>query len=386
MANEEHLAILRQGVEAWNAWRTQVDVGPDLTCADLRRAELRGVNLRGAKLTKATLLSADLRGATLDHAHLDWANLLWANLNRASLRFADLEIAYLYRANLHCVDLFRANLREANLAGADLRSANLARANLFRSNLFAVNFRRANLDAADLRETDLQNAILMRTSLVNTDFTGSYVYGISAWNLDLSKTIQNNMVISNPNDPEITVDNLEVAQFIYLLLHNEKIRDVIDTITSKTVLILGRFSEERKPVLDALREVLRGRDLLPIVFDSSIPASRDVTETVKILAGLARFVVADVTDATEVRVELHHIVRDYPSLPVQPILLHGREEFVSLSGNLVKFPGVLPTFEYESQDHLLANLDQGVIEPVEVKVRALEGQRKAIEAELAKSS
>src|SRR5215207_2029801 len=33
-------------------------------------------------------------------------------------------------------------------------------------------------------------------------------------------------------EPEITVDNIEVAQFVYLLLHNEKIRDVIDTITS----------------------------------------------------------------------------------------------------------------------------------------------------------
>jgi hypothetical protein len=28
----------------------------------------------------------------------------------------------------------------------------------------------------------------------------------------------------------VTVDNIEVAQFVYLLLHNEKIRDVIDTV------------------------------------------------------------------------------------------------------------------------------------------------------------
>ena len=36
------------------------------------------------------------------------------------------------------------------------------------------------------------------------------------------------------------------------MLHNQKIRDVIDTITSKAVLILGRFTDERKAVLDAL--------------------------------------------------------------------------------------------------------------------------------------
>ena len=59
----------------------------------------------------------------------------------------------------------------------------------------------------------------------------------------------------------------QVAQFIYLLLHNDKIRQVIDTITSKAVLILGCFTDERKAVLDALREELRKFENLPILFD-----------------------------------------------------------------------------------------------------------------------
>jgi hypothetical protein len=45
---------------------------------------------------------------------------------------------------------------------------------------------------------------------------------------------ERDLVITQLNEPEITVNNIEVAQFIYLLLHNEKIRAVIDTITSKT--------------------------------------------------------------------------------------------------------------------------------------------------------
>ncbi len=184
------------------------------------------------------------------------------------------------------------------------------------------------------------------------------------------------------DEPEVTVDNLEVAQFIYLLLKNERIRHVIDTITSKVVLILGRFSEERKPVLDAVREALRDRDLLPIVFDFSVPTSRNVTETVKVLAGLARFVVADVTDATEVRAELHNIIPAFPSLPIRPILLCSRVEFVSL-GHLAEFPWVLPTFEYEGHEHLLANLER-VIEPAVAYVRALEERRRAITQELPK--
>jgi hypothetical protein len=39
MANEEHLAILRQGVRAWNEWhKNQPSYGLDLTGADLEGA------------------------------------------------------------------------------------------------------------------------------------------------------------------------------------------------------------------------------------------------------------------------------------------------------------------------------------------------------------
>src|SRR5215471_5162444 len=97
-------------------------------------------------------------------------------------------------------------------------------------------------------------------TLRGADLTGCRIYGVSAWGLNLEGAKQQSLIITklaeNEPEPEITVDNLEVAQFIYLLLHNEKIRDVIDTITSKVVLILGRFTPERKAILDAIRDEL----------------------------------------------------------------------------------------------------------------------------------
>jgi hypothetical protein len=98
-----------------------------------------------------------------------------------------------------------------------------------------------------------------------------------------------------------------------------------------------------------------------------------VTETIKVLAGLARFVIADITDATEVRVELHNIVRDFPSLAVQPLVQRGQPVFVSMS-HLAKFPWVLPTAEYDSQEDLLANLEKSVVSPAEAKVQELRDQ------------
>ena len=49
MANEEHVARLKQGVDAWNAWRRETpDARPDLHGADLRGAHLMLANLSGA--------------------------------------------------------------------------------------------------------------------------------------------------------------------------------------------------------------------------------------------------------------------------------------------------------------------------------------------------
>ena len=110
-------------------------------------------------------------------------------------------------------------------------------------------------------------AAVLKTNLEKAVLTGCHVYGISAWNVKLSEdTKQQELVITTPYEPEVTVNNLEVAQFIYLLLHNEKLQRVIDTVTSKVVLILSCFSPQRKEVLDALRDELRKRDYVPVLF------------------------------------------------------------------------------------------------------------------------
>jgi len=158
--------------------------------------------------------------------------------------------------------------------------------------------------AADLSEANLTSAILVDTNLENANISGCFIYGISAWNVSLKNTAQANLIVTCPDDPTITVDNLEVAQFIYLLLNNNKIRNVIDTITSKVVLILGRFTPERKAVLDALRDELRKQNYTPVLFDFEKPSSRNITETVRTLAHFSRFILADITDPSSIPQEL----------------------------------------------------------------------------------
>jgi hypothetical protein len=79
MANEEHLAILKQGVEAWNQWRKEnPDMRPDLRGANLSGALLSGADLNEATLSEAILLMADLSEANLSGANVEGAIVQWS--------------------------------------------------------------------------------------------------------------------------------------------------------------------------------------------------------------------------------------------------------------------------------------------------------------------
>ena len=386
MPDEEHLKILKQGVEQWNKWRLENAITPDLSGANLigvdligtdlidaylSFADLTGANLTGAKLIDANLIGANLSGAYLRGAYLSGVNLIGAYLSGANLSGANLSGAYLGGAYLSGANLSDANLSGANLIGANLTGANLTGANLSGAYLSRANLSGANLTSADLTEADLSRTGLVETDFTNATITGCRTYGASAWNVTLAGTVQHNLVITKEGEPVVTVDGLEVGQFIYLILNNTKIRNVIDTITSKGVLILGRFSDpQRKSVLDGLREGLRNFDLLPIVFDFDRPTDKDHTETVQTLAGMSMFVIADLTSPKSTPLELETTVKQFkiPYIPIIDISVDPRP-FAMLVDSQKPFHWVLPTLKYESKEHLLdgENLKTHIIEPAFAK-------------------
>lgn len=370
MANQEHLDILKQGVDVWNLWRQQhydviaafdrISSSDGFSRADLSGANFLNTNFDWSDLSRSNLTKADLSYAGLIRTNLQEANLTEADLTNATANGAFLEKAILKNAVLRKVNFSRADLCGADLCGADLTEAIFYEANLSSTKLNGANLERASLTKAILDGTDLTGANLSNCS----------VYGVSAWNVKLTDAIQRDMVITLPFEPTITVDSLEVAQFIYLLLNNKKIREVIDTITSKVVLILGRFTEERKQVLDALREELHRRNYSPVLFDFDKPASRDITETVSTLAHMARFVIADITDAKSIPQELMVIVPNLPSVPVQPLILESQHEY-GMFEHFTRFPWVLPVYHYTDEESLLRSLSEKVIAPAEQKAEEL---------------
>ncbi len=413
MANQEHLDILKKGVEVWNQWREEhPEVEPDLSSTDntigpligidlngvnLSRTDLRDITLIGKKLFDVNLSEANLHRATLAGARLHNVNMYSADLSSADLNGAysgaDLRRAELSSTHINDIDyaklevmdleegiyyeeanLSHSNLKEANLSGVNLSKVDLHHANLQGADLSETNLRETDLCGADLRGANLINASLVDANLENANITGSSIYGISAWNVNLKNTAQTNLIITRPDEPTITVDNLKVAQFIYLLLNNEEIRDAINTLTMKVVLILGRFTKERKAILDTLRDELRKHNYLPILFDFEKPASRDLTETISILAHLARFIIVDLTDPSSVPHEMATIIQQC-IVPVQPILLwddaQPRHEYVMFHDLRTRYHWVLPTYQYKNITSLLVSLKERVIDPAEQKTKEL---------------
>lgn len=413
MANSEHLEMVRHKIDAWNArrassvWPNDLDAdlsGADLHEADLHEADLRGANLSKANLRKANLHKANLCMANLSEADLDQADFSGANLSRANVlraklfgpnfsganlydayfKEATLVAAKFVKANLSQADLSQACFNDADFSGANLRGADLGGANLLTANFSGANLieaklnhsvlSQANLSGANLRGANLEQASLVETNFTDADLTGCRIYGISAWNVVLSKkTKQQNLIITAGIEPEITVDDIEVAQFLYLLINNEKIRKVIDTISSKAVLILGRFTPKRKPALDMLREQLRRRDRTPIVFDFKGPSSKNITDTVKLLAQMARYIIVDLSDPNSAPYELGVIsMLGLKTTPVVPIIVSTQKPF-SMIDDVLRERWSTGLITYRDLDDLRHLVNRKLVNDAESKLLELRG-------------
>lgn len=333
MANQTHILKVLQGPSVWNEWRT-TDAGLVADLSDINFFDLRDEGnyfsipeYADFNFSRCNLNRASLRNCTFSHC----------DFSSSALPFSDLVSSYF----LNC-DFSGAQLNVSKIGSATFQSCN---------------FTDTELSYCSAEETDFSNSLLIRSKLDNmslvkanfsrTTIDGVLVYGTSAWDLDLTDSIQKDIQISE-DYANITVPSIELAQFIALLINNSKIRDVIDTITSKVVLILGSFTKDRKQFLNKIKDELQQAGYVPIIFDFKGPRSRDLTETVSTLASMSKFVVADISAARSIPQELSAIVPHFPSLPVQPIVCSHESEY-GMFEHFKRYPWVLNLIKYEAQ-------------------------------------
>ena len=141
---------------------------------------------------------------------------------------------------------------------------------------------------------------------------------------------------------------------------------MLSEIAERSVLILGRFTDQRKAILDAIRVHLgkQPTKYVPILFDFDKPRDRDLIESIVRFAALSRFVIADLSDPKSIPSELQAIVPQFPSLPIVPIIEATQRPYATFD-NLARRDSVLPTVSYASEKELLKIFDTQVLAPAE---------------------
>ena len=236
--------------------------------------------------------------------------------------------------------------------------------------LWGSDFREAKFCDADLSSANLMCAQLVHTDFTGANLTGCKVFGTAVWEAKLTDATQDLLIISSPREIDegkiFEVESLQEAQFMQLL-HHDKFRPVLDAITKRSVLLLGRFRGGGIELLRAVATRLRELGYLPIVFDFPRQEDRNYTETVKILAGLSRFVVVDLSGPS-VPQELYATV-PHLKIPFVPIMEKGRHSYAMFQ-DILEYPWVIePILDFPNQEYLVNMIENKIIAPAEKKIK-----------------
>jgi hypothetical protein len=275
MTQDEHLHIVLQGAKVWNSWRER-NPGPcTFSCPHWYGSpgtggvQVKGknrFNFSGMKLSNVEIFNAFAEGLCLQDSVFDNAVFEEGDFSRADF------VGATFR---------NTRFNKTILTGAIFDGATFLNCNLNRSNLVGASFR--------VRE-----------------ITETVVYGIAAWDLETSDEMkQSKLVIEQTyhlysnlleqGKVPIMVDDIELAQFVHYLSAHKKMRYAINVLSDKGVLLLGGFKDGGLDRPNSIRERLQRKGYVAMIFDFARPDSLSLTETVVTMAGLSKFVVADLS-------------------------------------------------------------------------------------------
>jgi len=358
IGNREHLhrfieALAERRPNSWNRWRKKTNTRPDLRGLDLGIENIHLINISGMNLSRA---------------RLEWAQL--PALRAWNVNFAD------------------SDLRHANLSSADLSLSMFDRAKLHYCSFIKTILTDVFARKADFRHANLSHAVLNGAHLEGADLRGARVVGISAWEVVLDKqTHQEGLILEELGDFIADwssdegykqrvmgrVDHLEAVQLLYLIRTPEKLKTVIDSVTSNLVLILGNF--ERLKILESIERKLAELGYAPVIFNFEAPLDRDLIETVSLIANLSCFLIVDLTDPASTPLETM-LIAPQIGVPLAPIIQLGNHPFSLFNSLQAKYWWVLPPWTYRNEKHLINNLETQVVDKCEKKRSDLRRRRR----------
>ena len=224
-------------------------------------------------------------------------------LDFAGINLSDADVLH---ATAEGLDLHGAVIEDTVFDEGDFSRASFAGATFRRTRFTKTILTGASFDGASFVDCNLDRVNLVGASFQVKEITETVVYGIAAWDLKTDPNMrQSKLVVERTygfysemiaaGTVPLTVDDIELAQFVYYLTNHRKMRDTLNVLNERGVLLLGRFKGGGLERLHALREWFAGRQYMAMIFDFARPDNLDLVETVVTMAGLSRFVVADLS-------------------------------------------------------------------------------------------
>lgn len=287
---------------------------PDANRKIANQYDFSGVELKNIRIAKAFAETLNFQNSVFNNVVFDDGDFSTANFNNC--KFID------------------TTFRKSTLTNASFNGASFVNCNLNRVNLSGAKF-----NVKEIRET--------------------VIYGVSAWDMEISEeSIQSNLIIENTGRLysqfldegriPMMVENIELAQFIYYLTNHKKMRDTLNILNDKGVLLLGKFKDGGLERLYEMRDWFLEQNYLPMIFDFERPSNLDLTETIITLSGLSKVVVADLS-GDSVPLELQAILNNF----TKPVIVYHDQAPFSMIKDLKRKNKYLDEIKYDGSDEQL---------------------------------
>jgi uncharacterized protein YjbI with pentapeptide repeats len=301
---------------------------------------------------------------------------------RNKLNFGGMDLS---NARIHKAFAEGLNLREAIFDGTQFEEGDFSRADFSGATFRNTKFNKTILTDANFNGTTFINCNLNRVNLTNAQFCvkeirETVVYGISSWDLHtcpemkqsklvIEKTYELYSDLVNRGHVPLMVDDIELAQFIHYLTDHKKMRNMINVFNSRGVLLLGKFKDGGIGRLYKLHDWLSDNEYMPMMFDFERPDNLDLTETIVTMAGLSKFIIADLSGAS-VPQELYAISITFK----KPIIAYSTDGGYSMFSDIKRRnPNVV---------HIQVGIDEELIDKIQAAIPDIERMHKTIISEL----
>jgi hypothetical protein len=278
MTQEDPSQFLMQGAAVWNDWRSR-NIGPltfskpnwysspgpgGVQLKGRNHLNFSGMNLSGLMVIRAFAEGLNLRDSVFENAQFDEGDFSRADFSGATFRNTKFNKTILTDSHFDGATFINCSLNRVNLVGAS----------------FCVK-----------------------------EITETVVYGIAAWDMKTCDEMkQSRLVIEKTYELysdliqrqtiPIMVDDIELAQFIYYLSDHKKMRDVLNILNDKGVLLLGRFKDGGLERLYSIRDWLQSKGYMTMIFDFAPASNLSRTETIVTMAGLSKFIIVDLSGSS----------------------------------------------------------------------------------------